>query len=116
MKHAKLLILFAIIGLAFTAQNDPFNPKQINDGWKTEKQYLGNRAIEKMDSLVSINGFKQISSIVIAQNGKVIFENYYNDNNADTKHNTRSATKTITGTLIGGLIQDGLLQSVNEVF
>ena len=114
MKHAKLLILFTIISFVLAAQNDPFDPKQTNDGWKVEKQLIGNRTIEKMDSLVSSNEFKQISSIVIAHNGKVIFENYYNDNNADTKHNTRSATKTITGTLIGTLIQDGLIKSVNE--
>ncbi|WP_197503482.1 MULTISPECIES: serine hydrolase domain-containing protein [Bizionia] len=114
MKQSKLLILFTIISFTLTAQNSPFNPKQSDDGWKTENKLLGNRTIEKMDSLVSSNEFKQISSIVIAHNGKVIFENYYNDNNSDTKHNTRSATKTITGTLIGTLIQEDLIKSVNE--
>src|SRR5690554_276408 len=114
MKQSIFLILFLSINLVTNAQNNPFNPKQLNDGWKTDNQLLGNRTIEKMDSLISSNQFKEISSVVIAHNGKVIFENYYKDNNSDTKHNTRSATKTITGTLIGSLIQDGSLKSVNE--
>jgi CubicO group peptidase (beta-lactamase class C family) len=67
-----------------------------------------------MDGLVSSNAFKEISSIVIAHNRKLIFGNYYIGYNSDTKHNTRSATKTITGTIIGTLIQQGLIKSVKE--
>lgn len=114
MNKSKILILITIISFNLNAQNNPFSPVQTDDGWKTENLLKNNTAIEKMDSLIMANEFKNISSVVIAHNGKVIFENYYNDNNSDTKHNTRSATKTITGTLIGSLIQDGLIKSVGE--
>jgi CubicO group peptidase (beta-lactamase class C family) len=115
MYKSTITILLLTIGLTSNAQNRPFQPVQKQDGWKTENQLLGNETIQKMDSLVSSNEFKQITSIVIAHNGKVIFENYYNESNSDTKQNTRSATKTITGTLIGTLLQEGSLKSVNEV-
>lgn len=114
MYKSTILFLLLAANLNLKAQNKPFEPIENQDGWKTENLLLGNRTIEKMDSLVSFNEFKQISSIVISRNGKVIFENYYNGNNSDTKHNTRSATKTITGTLIGALIQQGSIKSVNE--
>lgn len=114
MYKSTISLLLLSISLNLNAQNKPFEPVQTEDGWKTENQLLGNRTIEKMDSLISSNEFKDISSVVIARNGKVIFENYYHDNNSGTKHNTRSATKTITGTLIGSLIQEGLLTSVYE--
>ena len=114
MKQSKLLILFTIISVTLTAQDNPLSPKQSNDGWKTENELISNPIIKKMDSLISSNSFKSISSVVIAHNGKIVFENYYNDNNSDTKHNTRSATKTITGTLIGTLIKEGSIKSVNE--
>ena len=107
-------MLFIGLTISLTAQNSPFQPIENQDGWQIENQLVGNHTIEKMDSLVSSNAFKQISSIVIAHNGKLIFENYYNDSNSSTKHNTRSATKTITGTLIGTLIQQGKLNSVKE--
>jgi CubicO group peptidase (beta-lactamase class C family) len=114
MYKSTISFLILAISLNLSAQNKPFEPTENKDGWKTKNQLLGNETIEKMDSLVSSNEFKQISSIVIAHNGKVIFENYYNDNNSETKHNTRSATKTITGTLIGTLIEKGSIKSVNE--
>ncbi|TYB73014.1 serine hydrolase [Bizionia saleffrena] len=114
MKKIKLLGLIALICFNLNAQNNQFTPTQNNDGWKTENHLKNSSKIQEMDSLITKGDFKEISSVVIAHNGKVIFENYYNDNNIDTKHNTRSATKTITGTLIGSLIQDGSLKSVDE--
>lgn len=114
MYKSTILLLLLAINFNLKAQNKPFEPIENQDGWKTENLLLGNRTIVKMDSLVSANEFKQISSIVISRKGKVIFENYYNENNSDTKHNTRSATKTITGTLIGTLIQQGSIKSVYE--
>ena len=114
MYKSSILLPLLAISINLIAQNNPFEPTQNKDGWKIENQLLGNRTIEIMDSLITSNEFKEISSVVIAHNGKVIFENYYNDNTFETKHNTRSATKTITGTLIGTLIQDDLIKSVNE--
>lgn len=113
-KLAAFILLLAI-SLTIQAQNNPVQPVQKNDGWKTKSSLLGNLPIKEMDSLISSNEFKEISSVVIAHNGNLIFENYYNNHNSDTKHNTRSATKTITGTLIGTLIQDGKLKSLREV-
>lgn len=114
MYKSTISVLLLAIGLSGNAQNKPFEPTQKNDGWKTENKFLGNSTIKKMDSLVSSNEFKQISSIVIAHKGKIIFENYYSDTNSNTKHNTRSATKTITGTLIGSLIKEGKIETINE--
>lgn len=104
----------AVYSFHVKAQNNPFQPIQKNDGWPTENQLKNNPNLQRMDSLISTGKFKQISSVVIAHQGKVVFENYYNGNKPDTKHNTRSATKTITGTLIGCLLQDGFLKSVEE--
>ncbi len=114
MKHSKLLILFAFISFTINAQNNSYNPEKTNDGWAIQSELKDNPKIERMDSLISNNEFKSISSVVIAHKGKIVFENYYHDNNSNTKHNTRSATKTITGTLIGSLIQDGSLKSAEE--
>ena len=114
MYKSNLTLLFLAFCLHANSQIKPFEPQQTKDGWKIENQFLGNETIQKMDSLIAANEFKEISSVVIAHRGKLIFENYYNDNTRDTKHNTRSSTKTITGTLIGTLIQNGSIASVNE--
>ncbi len=114
MNKLSIVLLLLLISINLTAQKKPFIPIQKGDGWNTESQFLGNRTIEKMDSLITSNEFKKISSVVIAHNGKIIFENYYNDNDSETKHNTRSCTKTITGALIGTLLQNGLLKSISQ--
>jgi CubicO group peptidase (beta-lactamase class C family) len=118
MKQLKMVMLFTIISATFSivnsAQAKDINSDQMNDGWKTNNELKNNVVIEKMNSLILDNSFKSITSVVVAHKGKIVFENYYNDSNADTKHNTRSASKTITGTLIGTLLQEGKLKSINE--
>ncbi|GGG45985.1 serine hydrolase domain-containing protein [Bizionia arctica] len=114
MKNLSLLAVVAIFSVSLHAQDNPSTTSQIQNSWKTENSLQNNVAIQKMDSLITVGNYKEISSVVIAHRGKVVFENYYNDNQITTKHNTRSATKTITGTLIGCLLQDGIIKSVSE--
>ncbi len=75
---------------------------------------LGQNDIKRMDSLIKVGKFKEISSVVIAHKGEVVFEEYYNNATKNTLHNTRSATKTITGTLIGALLEEGKLSSIQD--
>lgn len=112
----RLIVLFLLLGISpnIYPQNNAFFLTQEMDGLEIGEKLIGNQRLATMDSLITSNYFKDISSVVIAYNGKIIFENYYNDAGSETLHNTRSATKTITGTLIGTLIQKGLIKSVNE--
>lgn len=73
-----------------------------------------NNLLIKLDSLIVSSSFTGITSVVISQNNKIVFEKYYNNADINTKHNTRSATKTITGTLIGIAIKKGLITSEKE--
>ena len=114
MYRSSFLFMVLAVSLNLKAQNNPFEPSKIEDGWNIENLFSGNKVIQKMDSLIAAKEFKEISSVVIAHNGKIVFENYYNKNTSDTKHNTRSCTKTIAGTLIGTLIQEGSLKSVHQ--
>lgn len=97
------------------AQKNAFNPQDRQDGWSTGKIHSENSSlIKQMDSLISANHFKQITSVLIAHKGELIFEGYYNGAEDATLHNTRSATKTIAGTLIGCLLDEGKLKTEKE--
>jgi len=61
-----------------------------------------------MDKAIRAGDFRQITSVVVAQRGKVIHEAYF-DGDAETLRNTRSVTKTITGMLIGIAIRERVL-------
>ncbi|MFL1896081.1 serine hydrolase domain-containing protein [Aquimarina sp. 2-A2] len=105
--HFTLLFLF--LSATITAQT-------ASQYSKAEKKVKDNYAplLITMDSLIKDNTFKKITSVVISYNNKIVFENYYNDANKETKHNTRSATKSITGTLIGCLIQQNKITSEKD--
>ncbi|HTY57307.1 MAG TPA: serine hydrolase [Bacteroidota bacterium] len=55
----------------------------------------------RLDSAIAGNGFKNISSVLIARHGVLVWEKYYNGFADSSLHDTRSATKSITGMLIG---------------
>src|SRR5690554_7157882 len=74
MKIIYLLVFIAFFCFHVNAQSNPFQPDQINDGWQTENPFENNSNLQEMDSLIKIGGFKQISSVVIAHRGKVVFE------------------------------------------
>jgi CubicO group peptidase (beta-lactamase class C family) len=64
---------------------------------------------EAMDAAIRKGDFKQITSVLIARDGQILHEAYFNGADAATLHNTRSCTKTITGALVGIAIEKGLL-------
>ena len=70
--------------------------------------------LNELDSIVTSGKYERISSILIAKDGEVLFEKYYNDNTVDSKHNTRSATKSIATFLAGIAIDKGLIKSEKD--
>jgi CubicO group peptidase (beta-lactamase class C family) len=88
-------------------------PSVLNDGWTTahasEAQLSDVRLVEMADS-IRAGRFGQITSVLIAREGRLVYEEYFEGAGADLR-NTRSATKTITGTLLGIAIDRGLIPS-----
>jgi len=64
---------------------------------------------DAMDAAIRKGDFKQITSVVVSRDGRIVHEAYFNGADAATLHNTRSCTKTITGALVGIAIDRGLL-------
>jgi len=64
------------------------------------------------DAAIRNGDYKKITSVLVARDGKILHEAYFNGADASTLHNTRSCTKTITGALIGIAIDRGLVPSV----
>jgi CubicO group peptidase (beta-lactamase class C family) len=65
--------------------------------------------LQAMASAIQAGTFKQITSVVIARYGKLVYEAYFDGTDRATLRNTRSATKTLTGMLVGIAIDRGLL-------
>jgi len=67
--------------------------------------------LDAMSAAIKAGQFQQITSVLIARHGKLVFEAYY-EGDAETRRNTRSATKTVTAMLTGAAIARGALPGV----
>ena len=61
------------------------------------------------DAAIRNGDFKKVTSVLVARDGKILHEAYFNGADASTLQNTRSCTKTITGALIGIAIDRGMI-------
>lgn len=68
---------------------------------------------ERAQKAVEQGEFKAITSILVAQDGKVVYEHYFDTRGAEGRRNTRSVTKTVTGMLTGAAIADGRISGVS---
>jgi len=111
MNKIKIVAVFILLINSYTFSQVP---KSLNDGIKTalpaNVDILTDK-LQQLDSAILKNDFKNITSILIARHGKLVYEKYYNGFTDTTLHNTRSATKTITSMLIGLAIDQKFIPS-----
>lgn len=92
-------------------------PAVLNDGLKT-----GNVAASGLDAATLsdmmqkiINGtYKDVHSILIIKDGKLVFEEYFYQYNKDSLHELRSVTKSFISALTGIAIDKGYIKTKEE--
>ncbi|TDF42175.1 class C beta-lactamase-related serine hydrolase [Alteromonadaceae bacterium M269] len=118
----RLLLLFIILTLASckveqSATLERYTPTDINDRWTVStlsKEGINTDKILSMMQAIEKGEYHGISSILIAKNGKLVFEAYPGKFKRDEIHTTRSAGKSITSALVGIAIDKGFIDSVHE--
>ena len=83
--------------------------------WDTaspESVGLSSKSFDAMREAVSSGTFKKIGSVLVARQGKLVCEDYF-EGSRSTLRQTRSTTKSITSILIGIAIDKGFLPGVN---
>ena len=69
--------------------------------------------LQAMETAIRSGDFKNLTSILIARQGQLVYEAYFDDSATYGLSNTRSATKTITGMLVGIAIDQRKIVGVN---
>lgn len=80
---------------------------------RPEEVHLSAAQLAGAEQAIRAGEFKDVTSVLIARNGRLAFERYFDAQGVDGLRNTRSATKTVTGMLIGLALDRGLLPGVD---
>ncbi len=89
-------------------------PIESNSGWKLSKASYDKEKIRKLNEHIAQNKFKDITSIVVIKEGKLLLEEYFNGANRRTLHDTRSVGKSFASTMTGIAIADGHLEGTDQ--
>ena len=64
---------------------------------------------------VKAGTYQKITSVVVSQRGRVLYEQYFDTEGADALRNTRSVGKTVAGILVGAAVDRKLLRADTPV-
>ena len=92
-------------------------PDQLDDGLPVStllEEGIEPKPIGNMLAAIGNGEFTKLDSVLIARNGKIVLESYFNGYDRDTKHDTRSSFKSVTSALTGIAIDKGLIPDINQ--
>ncbi len=101
---------FALLALAAsTCADDSTGPSPYP---AAEQQHVNGFALaEAADQLSQVVGMR---SFLVARNGALVAEEYFNGTDPSDVHDVRSVTKSVTSALIGIAIDEGFIQGIDE--
>lgn len=82
--------------------------------WQLSKANYNKELIRELNLKIAQNTFKDITSIVVIRDGKLLIEEYFNGSNRDSLNDPRSVSKSVASALTGIAIQDGFINDENQ--
>ncbi|WP_292012216.1 serine hydrolase [Chryseobacterium sp.] len=89
-------------------------PIQSDSGWKISDETFNTEKIRLLNLKIAENRLREITSVVVIKNGKLLLEEYFNSSGRDSLQDTRSVGKSFSSALTGIAVQDGYLKSENQ--
>ena len=89
-------------------------PIKSTDKWEISDANYDTFLIRQLNQKIAQNFFKDITSIVVVKEGKLLIEEYFNGANRNTLHDTRSVGKTLASTIMGIAIKEGYIENENQ--
>lgn len=92
-------------------------PENLRDGLKVgalSKTALDPALIKEMVEKIADETYKNIHSVLIVKDGKLVVEEYFYEYDRNKSHQLRSTTKSVVSALVGIAVEKGFIKSVNE--
>lgn len=112
--HHLLAALLATCSLSAVAAED-HAPSAHDDGWPVadvRAEHVDPAPLATLETKLADGTYKNITSVLIARDGKLIYERYFNGSDAEHLNDVRSASKSVTALLAGAAIDRGLIPGV----
>jgi len=110
------LLAALLAGCSFAlAAADYRAPVSHDDGWPVADAravHLDTAPFVALEARLADGSYKNITSILVARDGKLVYEHYFNGSDAEHLNDVRSASKSVTALLAGAAIDRGLIPSV----
>jgi CubicO group peptidase (beta-lactamase class C family) len=84
------------------------------DGFAVSTDDFDRNKIKELKGNIEEGVFKRINGIVVIKNGKLLIEEYFNGDDRNSLHDTRSVGKSFASTLTGMAIRDGYLKNEEQ--
>ncbi|KUJ56599.1 serine hydrolase domain-containing protein [Chryseobacterium aquaticum] len=97
-----------------TTEQIAIQPIKQESGWEISDFKFDKKKIEALNKEIAIYNLKEITSIVVIKDGKLLLEEYFNGADRNTLHDPRSAGKSFASTLMGIAIKDGYIKDENQ--
>ncbi len=91
-------------------------PAFLNDGLEVSdlsQEGMKKELMVQMTNQLNMDAYKNIHSVVIVKNNKLVYENYFNGYDREMLHNLYSASKTFTSAVVGVAIDKGFIPDTN---
>jgi len=84
-------------------------------GWAVSNAPYDTNKIMELNKAILQKQFKEITSIIVIKDGKLLIEEYFNGAGRQTLHDTRSVGKSFSSTMMGIAINDKHIRNENQV-
>lgn len=82
--------------------------------WEICTDEINVSKIEELNTKIASKTYKDITSIVVIKDGKLLMEEYFNGASRKSLHDMRSVGKSFASTMLGIAIQDHFIKSENQ--
>ncbi|MCD0468055.1 serine hydrolase [Flavobacterium sp. ENC] len=82
--------------------------------WPVSTEKIDKAKLEELNRKILTKTYKNITSIVVIKDGKLLIEEYFNKENRNTLHDTRSVGKSFASALLGIAIKDHHIKSETQ--
>ncbi len=91
----------------------PIQKIQSNSGWQLSKDHFDIKKIEALNRKIAEQRFNSINGIVVIKENKLLIEEYFNGENRNSLHDSRSVGKSFASTMMGIAIEEKHIASEN---